>query len=116
LITAPAGYGKTTLVADWARRDGRPFAWHAIASGETDDVLIDSLLFAVAQLAPDQADILADLTVRTHTADGVARLAAAIEAVGTPVVLVLDDVERLRDASSALLARIVAELPAGSQL
>jgi LuxR family maltose regulon positive regulatory protein len=117
LITAPAGYGKTTLVADWARRDGRPFAWHAIASGETGDALIDSLVRAVARLAPDQEQILTDLTVRTHTGDGVARLAAAIEAAGTPVVLVLDDVERIRDPSTMeLVSRIVAEVPPGSQL
>ena len=27
LLVAPAGYGKTTLLAEWAQRDGRPFAW-----------------------------------------------------------------------------------------
>jgi LuxR family maltose regulon positive regulatory protein len=27
LIAAPPGYGKTTLVAEWADRDPRPFAW-----------------------------------------------------------------------------------------
>ena len=27
LLVAPAGYGKTTLLAEWSMRDGRPFAW-----------------------------------------------------------------------------------------
>ena len=27
LIVAPAGYGKTALIAEWAARDPRPFAW-----------------------------------------------------------------------------------------
>src|SRR5262245_32218451 len=29
-VTAPAGYGKTTLLAQWAARDSRPFAWVSI--------------------------------------------------------------------------------------
>ena len=27
LLAAPAGFGKTTLLAEWAARDGRPFIW-----------------------------------------------------------------------------------------
>ena len=27
LLAAPAGFGKTTLLAEWAARDGRPFSW-----------------------------------------------------------------------------------------
>src|SRR4051812_9203083 len=27
IVCAPAGYGKTTLLADWATRDERPFTW-----------------------------------------------------------------------------------------
>jgi hypothetical protein len=27
LVCAPAGYGKTVLLADWARRGGQPVAW-----------------------------------------------------------------------------------------
>src|SRR5207253_1763895 len=31
MVSAPRGYGKTTLVSDWARRDGRPFGWYTIS-------------------------------------------------------------------------------------
>ena len=27
LVRAPAGYGKTTILCQWAQRDGRPFVW-----------------------------------------------------------------------------------------
>ena len=34
LLSAPAGYGKTTLLALWAERDERPFAWVTLEAGE----------------------------------------------------------------------------------
>ncbi len=36
LVTAPAGYGKTTLLAEWAERGGRPFAWVNLDPGDGD--------------------------------------------------------------------------------
>jgi LuxR family maltose regulon positive regulatory protein len=34
LVSAPAGFGKTTLVADYARATGLPFAWLALDEGD----------------------------------------------------------------------------------
>src|SRR5262249_25768329 len=36
LVCAPAGFGKTTLLADWARSDGRPVAWLSLDEGDND--------------------------------------------------------------------------------
>jgi LuxR family maltose regulon positive regulatory protein len=36
LICAPAGFGKTSLLADWARSDGRPVAWLGLDAGDND--------------------------------------------------------------------------------
>src|SRR6516162_8912434 len=36
LVCAPAGFGKTTLLADWARGDGRPVAWLSLDAGDND--------------------------------------------------------------------------------
>ena len=38
LISAPAGFGKTTLVADWVRRNKIPVAWFSVDSGDNDPV------------------------------------------------------------------------------
>jgi LuxR family maltose regulon positive regulatory protein len=38
VLVAPAGYGKTTLLADWAERDRRPFAWMTADDGDNDGV------------------------------------------------------------------------------
>ncbi len=36
LICAPAGFGKTSLLADWARTGGRPVAWLGLDAGDND--------------------------------------------------------------------------------
>ena len=36
VVCAPAGYGKTVLLADWARRGQRPVAWLSLDAGDND--------------------------------------------------------------------------------
>ena len=36
LVCAPAGFGKTALLADWARGDGRTVAWLGLDGGDSD--------------------------------------------------------------------------------
>jgi LuxR family maltose regulon positive regulatory protein len=36
LVCAPAGFGKTALLAGWARGDGRPVAWLGLDGGDSD--------------------------------------------------------------------------------
>ena len=36
LVCTPAGFGKTTLLADWARASPRPVAWLSLDEGDND--------------------------------------------------------------------------------
>ena len=39
-VVAPGGYGKTTLLAQWAARDDRPFAWISLDRRDNDPVVL----------------------------------------------------------------------------
>ena len=40
VICAPAGYGKTTLVRQWAAEDERPFVWLKLSDDDNDQELL----------------------------------------------------------------------------
>jgi LuxR family maltose regulon positive regulatory protein len=48
LISAPAGFGKTTLISEWATARDRPVAWLSLDEGDND--LIRFLTYSVAAL------------------------------------------------------------------
>ncbi len=56
LVSAPAGYGKTTLVSSWLKEKKIPFAWLSLDSGDNDPVrFLQYLIAAMAPFAPDVA-------------------------------------------------------------
>jgi LuxR family maltose regulon positive regulatory protein len=59
LVSAPAGYGKTTLTAAWIRRSGLPAAW--LSLDEADDDPARFLSYFIAALQQTHAAIGKDL-------------------------------------------------------
>src|SRR5258708_18488484 len=51
LVCAPAGFGKTALLADWARGDGRPVAWLGLDDGDTDPAPVWRYVVAAPEAA-----------------------------------------------------------------
>ena len=54
LISASAGFGKTTLVSEWVASCGRPVAWLSLDEGDNDPVCFLTYLVAALQtIAPN---------------------------------------------------------------
>ena len=119
-ILAPPGYGKTTLLAQWAERDPRAFGWLTIDRRDNDPaVLLRDLAAAFDRIEPVDRDLLDAVGARGAAAvDAVLpHLGSALSAAQLPAVVVLDDVHLLenRDCLDAV-TRLVDYLPEGSQL
>ncbi|MFC5992629.1 hypothetical protein ACFQE5_00200 [Pseudonocardia hispaniensis] len=119
-LIAPAGYGKTTLLAQWRRRDARRFGWVSLDEG-TDDpaVLLTCLAAAVARAVPVEAAVLRDLEVPDSPARrrALAGLAVSVASAPHPFVLAIDDCHRLTDPENLRsVETLAANLPPGCQL
>ena len=117
-VVAPAGYGKTTLLARWAEADSRPFAWVAL-DGRDEDALVFLRYIAAAihrvETLPSAVFDALSGPGRTGQATRVMRVGAALAAVDRPLVLVLDDLHTVtRPSCLEVLAELVTYVPAGS--
>jgi LuxR family maltose regulon positive regulatory protein len=91
LLVAPAGYGKTTVLTEWASRDERPFAWVSLDMRDNEPMRLLS------------------------------RITRAVDAVhldgSGSYVLVLDDVHVLRSQPAVdVLNAVAADLPPQAML
>jgi LuxR family maltose regulon positive regulatory protein len=119
-VVAPPGYGKTTLLVQWAERDPRPFAWLSIDDHDNDPaVLLTYLAVALDRVEPIDPGVFDALaSPGALIAETILpRLGTALAAKTLPVVVVLDDVHLLHNrACQDALAALVDHLPEGSQL
>jgi LuxR family transcriptional regulator, maltose regulon positive regulatory protein len=119
-VVAPAGYGKTTLLSQWAVRDDRAFAWVQVnEAGNDPKVLLGQVARALDAVEPIDARVFDALAARGSSVPGsvVPRLGSAFWSMSVPVVLVLDDVHALRNLECRAALSVLADhVPAGSQL
>ena len=119
LVSAPAGYGKSTLVAQWSQLDPRPGGWVQLARGDNDPVvLLTRVATALERTGPLGSDLLEELSRRTPRIEEVALpLLAADLSEREPFLLVLDDVHLVTaKRSRSILAFLTEKVRAGSQL
>jgi LuxR family transcriptional regulator, maltose regulon positive regulatory protein len=117
LVSAPAGYGKSTLAAQWCDLDPRVSRWLQLGYGDNDPVVLLARI-AAALKGTSNGEIFEELTRPAPRIDDVVlpRLASDV-ANGDPFVLTLDDVHMITaEKSRAILAFLLDQLGSSSQL
>ena len=123
LVSAPAGFGKTTVLAEWmaeAPANGRSLAWLSLDQRDNDPTLFWTYLVAALDKASDGLGAKALAILRSQqsgTGDFLTTLINELQAVPNRFVLVLDDyhVIESQDVQEGL-AFLVENLPAQIQL
>jgi len=98
-ITAPAGYGKSTLLSQCALAEDRRAAWVSFSGVDDDPAgLLTLLASAYARVSPGNDGLVADMGGLGVSALGRSAplLAAVLSTSQAPFVLMLDDLHELR--------------------
>src|SRR6516225_8981279 len=119
-VVAPPGYGKTTLLAQWAEHTSQALAWVSVDEKDNDPRVLLSYvakaLDAVQQVDGGVFDALAS-PVSSVPGTVVPRVGAAFASMTAPVALVLDDVHALHDSECRAALSVLADhVPGGSRM
>ncbi len=103
LVSTPAGFGKTTLLSEWAGRHPGQVAWLALDVGDNDPVrLLAHLIGALQRVAAGLgAEALAAIQSAQSPAleEPLAGLINQLSARAEPLVLILDDYHLVESAA-----------------
>ncbi len=119
-VAAPPGYGKSTLLVQWAEQDARSFVWLSIDGRDNHPVV----LLTYIAMALDRSEPIDRAVFRALASPGapimetvLPRLGSALSSRTLPVVMVLDDAHLLRNGECVdQVGVLVDHLPSGSQL
>jgi LuxR family transcriptional regulator, maltose regulon positive regulatory protein len=121
LVCTPAGFGKTTLLADWARGGQRPVAWLSLDEGDNDPARFwRHAAAALDGVRPGVAERVAPLLQGLQPAafqPVAATLVNELAGVTEEAVLVLDDYHLVQAPQvHQSLGFLLEHLPAGLRL
>jgi LuxR family transcriptional regulator, maltose regulon positive regulatory protein len=117
LVTAPAGYGKTTLLVDFANDSDLPVCWYTLDEGDRDpSTFLSYLIAALRQKFPqfgERSQPLAEHGPAAAHAMAAALVADMVDAIPDYFVLVLDDWHLVSDEAVIveLLDQLMRYLP-----
>ena len=122
LVTAPAGYGKTTLLVDFANDSEFPVCWYTLDEGDRDPgTFLSYLIAALRQKFPqfgERSQPLAEHGTASAHAIAAALVADMVDAIPDYFVLVLDDWHLVSEEASLieLLDQLLRYLPEHAHL
>jgi len=122
VVTAPQGYGKTTLLAQWRRNwleRGAYAAWATLDAQDDRARFVELLLFALRSATGRESFAAAATQGRLQPGrelDALTELLAEVALLATPTVVILDDAHRMPQATmQELLAYLLNNAPPNLQ-
>ena len=122
IVTAPQGFGKTTLLAQWRRNwleRGAFVAWAALDSQDDRARFVNLLLYALRAATGRESFALAatqNMMQANGELDALTTLLAEVAQLATPTVVVLDDAHRMpQGPMRELLAYLLNNAPPNLQ-
>jgi LuxR family transcriptional regulator, maltose regulon positive regulatory protein len=117
-VVAPPGYGKTTVLSQWAERRHPRVGWVSADDRDNDPaVLLTYIAVAIDRIERINPAVFRALASPAAAISAPPLLVSAIAALGQPVSLVLDHFEVITNrACLDAIAQFTLGLPAGSQL
>ncbi len=115
VVCAPAGFGKSTLVADWASTSERPVAWISLDEADSDPLrFLTYLISALRTVAPGVGEDGqgALLSPSPQVESVLIGLLNDLSAMAQPMTLVLDDYHTIDDPEvDSAVAFLLDHLP-----
>src|SRR5215470_386695 len=117
-VAAPPGYGKTTLMAQWAERIGSRVAWLSCDEKDNDPVvLLSALGVALDRIGPVDPAIFSALASSSADIRVIPRFVSAVASVQAPVTVLLDHAEAITNRQCLnTIAEFALRLPQGWRL
>jgi LuxR family maltose regulon positive regulatory protein len=117
-VAASPGYGKTTLMAQWAERIGSRVAWLSCDEEDNDPVvLLSALAVALNRIGPVDPAIFSALASSAADITMVPGFVSAVASVQPPVTVLLDHAEDVTNRQRPnTIAEFAVRLPPGWQL
>jgi LuxR family transcriptional regulator, maltose regulon positive regulatory protein len=117
LLGAPAGYGKTTLLAEWARSKGSRAAWLSADHRDNDPAVLLTYLTAIFdRVEAIDPEMLRSLTPPSPPESVLPLLMSVVRSLEHPIFLTLDHAEAItnRECLDAI-TELALSMPPGSQ-
>ncbi len=121
LVSAPAGFGKTTLVSEWVAGDSKQTAWLSLDESDSDPArFLTYVVAALRTIAADIGEAVLTMLQSPQLASGEAAMTTLlneIAAIPDHFVLVLDDYHTIESPPvDQALAFLIEHLPSQMHL
>ena len=118
LVSAPAGFGKTTLVTYWLSQAERPFTWVSLDEDDNDLARFFTYAAAAVQQFEGVGNTIQGLLQSPQPASWKSMATAFINdctSVTTPFILTLDDYHTITETAGAKLVIVASVYPYGKE-